>query len=76
MQSHSYMQFYLLRNISLVMETEMLKAFSCSLSQKVEFATFSQLEPEYPMNKLQCFIIDREKRCRCDNSWQNGRAAN
>lgn len=38
--------------------------------------TFSQLVPEYPLNKLHCFIIDWEKRCRCDNSWQNGPAAN
>lgn len=40
------------------------------------FHTFSQLVPEYRMNKLHCFIIDWEKRCRCDNSWQNGPAAN
>ncbi len=38
--------------------------------------TSSQLETECPMNKLHCFIIDWEKRCRCDNCWQNGTAAN
>lgn len=43
----------------------------------VEFVVHSHnWSPEYPMNKLPCFIIDWEKRCRCDNRWQNGPAAN